>query len=152
MKHNNNRLSIPSEVRSFLSSDAGRSLLVEGEAGTGKTTFALQLLEELGAPDRSFYLSTRVSDESLYSMFPWLREKDMQSRVIDAGKLLLESLVKREEEPRKAPKEETERISRARTFLRQVGHDKEAPTKVDLLRRAVEDGILPGLDPDGGDS
>jgi two-component system uhpT operon response regulator UhpA len=25
---------------------------------------------------------------------------------------------------------------------------RPAPTKVDLLRRAVEDGILPGLDPD----
>jgi hypothetical protein len=27
---------------------------------------------------------------------------------------------------------------------------RPAPTKVDLLRRAVEDGILPGLDPDTG--
>ena len=30
------------------------------------------------------------------------------------------------------------------------GGGRPAPTKVDLLRRAVEDGILPGLDPDGG--
>jgi KaiC/GvpD/RAD55 family RecA-like ATPase len=126
-------------VRTFLSSDAGRSLLVEGEAGTGKTTFALQLLEELGAPDRSFYLSTRVSDDSLYSMFPWLREKDMQSRVIDAGKLLLESLVRKEkeEEPKKAAKEDVERITRARQFLHQIGEHKEAPTKVDRSRLNV---------------
>ena len=40
-----------------------------------------------------------------------------------------------------------EYLDRIRVKYIEVG--RPAPTKVDLLRRAVEDGILPGLDPDG---
>ncbi len=43
-----------------------------------------------------------------------------------------------------------EYLDRIRVKYVEVG--RPAPTKVDLLRRAVEDGILPGLDPDGGDN
>lgn len=43
-----------------------------------------------------------------------------------------------------------EYLDRIRVKYVEVG--RPAPTKVDLLRRAVEDGILPGLDPDGGDA
>lgn len=43
-----------------------------------------------------------------------------------------------------------EYLDRIRTKYVEVG--RPAPTKVDLLRRAVEDGILPGLDPDGADA
>jgi DNA-binding NarL/FixJ family response regulator len=39
-----------------------------------------------------------------------------------------------------------EYLDRIRVKYVEVG--RPAPTKVDLLRRAVEDGILPGLDPD----
>ncbi|MEO7147391.1 MAG: response regulator transcription factor [Terrimesophilobacter sp.] len=42
-----------------------------------------------------------------------------------------------------------EYLDRIRVKYVEVG--RPAPTKVDLLRRAVEDGILPGMDPDGGD-
>ena len=42
-----------------------------------------------------------------------------------------------------------EYLDRIRVKYVEVG--RPAPTKVDLLRRAVEDGILPGLDPDAGD-
>lgn len=42
-----------------------------------------------------------------------------------------------------------EYLDRIRTKYVEVG--RPAPTKVDLLRRAVEDGILPGLDADAGD-
>lgn len=42
-----------------------------------------------------------------------------------------------------------EYLDRIRAKYVEIG--RPAPTKVDLLRRAVEDGILPGLDPDGGD-
>ena len=41
-----------------------------------------------------------------------------------------------------------EYLDRVRTKYVEVG--RPAPTKVDLLRRAVEDGILPGLAPDAG--
>ncbi len=42
-----------------------------------------------------------------------------------------------------------EYLDRIRSKYIEVG--RPAPTKVDLLRRAVEDGILPGIDPDGVD-
>lgn len=42
-----------------------------------------------------------------------------------------------------------EYLDRIRVKYVEVG--RPAPTKVDLLRRAVEDGILPGMDSDGGD-
>jgi DNA-binding NarL/FixJ family response regulator len=42
-----------------------------------------------------------------------------------------------------------EYLDRIRVKYVEVG--RPAPTKVDLLRRAVEDGILPGLDPEAGD-
>ena len=59
----------------FFRSPGAHSLIVKGSAGTGKTTFCLQLAEELGGGARSYYMSIRVSDESLYLQFPWLREK-----------------------------------------------------------------------------
>ena len=43
-----------------------------------------------------------------------------------------------------------EYLDRIRAKYVEVG--RPAPTKVDLLRRAVEDGILPGLDGEGGDA
>lgn len=66
---------IPDELLQFLRSPGGHSLIVKGAAGTGKTTFALQLAEELGDGPRSYYMSVRVSDASLYRQFPWLLEK-----------------------------------------------------------------------------
>ncbi len=65
---------IPEELVQFFRSTGGHSLIVKGLAGTGKTTFALQLAEELGEA-RSYYMSIRVSDQSLFRQFPWLKEK-----------------------------------------------------------------------------
>src|SRR3972149_3969522 len=64
---------IPPEIIEFFNGPGGHSLIVKGAAGTGKTTFALQLTEELGEIGLSHYLSSRVSDESLYNQFAWLR-------------------------------------------------------------------------------
>lgn len=66
---------IPAEIIEFFNAAGGHSLIVKGQAGTGKTTFALQLTEELGEVAASHYLSSRVSDESLYNQFRWLRER-----------------------------------------------------------------------------
>lgn len=66
---------IPREVIEFFNQPGGHSLIVKGPAGTGKTTFALQLTEELQEVADSHYLSSRVSDESLYNQFPWLRDR-----------------------------------------------------------------------------
>lgn len=79
----------PTEILDFLRSHGGHSLLIKGKAGTGKTTLALQIIEELADEQMDYYLSTRVSDESLYSQFPWLREKAKRNEILKAGKTFL---------------------------------------------------------------
>jgi KaiC/GvpD/RAD55 family RecA-like ATPase len=66
---------MPTEMVSFFSNPGGHSLIIRGEAGTGKTTMALQLIEELAQANSSHYFSTRVSDFLLLVQFPWLGEK-----------------------------------------------------------------------------
>src|SRR2546422_100720 len=66
---------IPREIVEFFNAPGGHSLIAKGPAGTGKTTFALQLTEALGEVTASHYLSSRVSDESLYRQFTWLKDR-----------------------------------------------------------------------------
>lgn len=63
--------------------------MIKGEAGTGKTTLALQLIEEIFTEQIDYYLSTRVSDEALFRQFPWLREKARNNEILKAGKKFL---------------------------------------------------------------
>ena len=63
---------LPEELQRFLSVRGGHSLIIRGKAGTGKTTLALQLMEELVDMENSFYFSTRVSDSVVLNQFPWL--------------------------------------------------------------------------------
>ncbi len=131
---NSKTTSFPDEIVSFFNRPSGRSLMIKGSAGTGKTTFALQLLEELADPDKSFYLSTRVSDEALYSQFPWLEDKEMKTRIVDSGRIFLKSLHSTEvEEVVETPKE-IPVLSSARGFLQSIGDEKGPPTKVDRTR------------------
>ncbi|MFQ6106628.1 MAG: gas vesicle protein GvpD P-loop domain-containing protein [Thermoplasmata archaeon] len=66
---------IPDALLDFFRGPGGHSLIVKGTAGTGKTTFALQLTEELESVENSYYMSIRVSDQSLYNQFPWLKDR-----------------------------------------------------------------------------
>jgi len=76
---------IPREIIEFFHAQGGHSLIVKGPAGTGKTTFALQLTEELGQVAAAHYLSTRVSDASLFNQFPWLKER-LKGPVVQGSK------------------------------------------------------------------
>lgn len=138
-KPNSNHISIPSEIRQFFGSAGGRSLLVKGAAGSGKTTLALQLLEDLADPQKSFYLSSRVSDQALFRQFPWLEKEEMKNRIIDASRILLQHLVKDDDEDADSPDpEHAERMSSAREFLRSVSDEPLAPpSKVDRSRLSV---------------
>jgi len=78
----------PKEILSFLSMPGGHSLILRGMAGTGKTTMALQLIEEMAHVQQSYYMSTRVSDQSLFNQFPWLQEKVREGDVLKARKKL----------------------------------------------------------------
>ena len=134
---------VPPEVIAFLSGKGGRSLIVKGGAGTGKTTFGLELLERLGQPTRSFYLSTRVGDESLYRQFPWLKTTEMRSRILDAAKLFLDT-IQATGKGRAADLPETEqrKIRAGREVLGSFGQERGPPTRVDrthltaLLKRS----------------
>ena len=75
---------IPREIVEFFNAPGGHSLIAKGPAGTGKTTFALQLTEELGEVTASHYLSARVSDESLFRQFIWLKER-LKPSVLQTG-------------------------------------------------------------------
>lgn len=66
---------VPTEIVRFLESPGGHSLIVRGDAGTGKTTFVLQVAEEFRDRQKAYYLSTRVSDSSLIRQFPWLADR-----------------------------------------------------------------------------
>jgi len=66
---------LPSEIIRFLENLGGHSLIVRGNAGTGKTTFAIQLVEEFKDRQGAYYLSTRVSDSALLNQFPWLKDR-----------------------------------------------------------------------------
>jgi KaiC/GvpD/RAD55 family RecA-like ATPase len=74
----------PKDIVKFLSSPGGHSLILRGMAGTGKTTLALQLIEELAQVQQSYYMSTRVSDQSLFNQFPWLLEKVREGEILKA--------------------------------------------------------------------
>ncbi len=115
---------IPEDVLSFFKGKGGHSLIVKGSAGTGKTTLALQLIEELEDIPGSYYLSIRVSDESLYSQFPWLSDKVRKSDLMRVGRGFLRSF-------EEADEEETERIRKARSLLREVSEDEVRVTRVD---------------------
>ncbi len=134
---------VPPEVISFLSGKGGRSLIVKGGAGSGKTTFGLELLERGGQPNRSYYLSTRVGDEALYRQFPWLKATEMRSRVLDAAKLFLDAIQAggKHREP-ELPESEQRKIHAGKEVLGSFGAEHGPPTRVDrahlqaLLKRS----------------
>ncbi len=130
---------MPPEVLSFLSGKGGRSLIVKGGAGTGKTTFGLELLERIGKPQQSYYLSTRVGDEALYRQFPWLKATEMRARILDAGKLFLDTINAGSKPGAggELPESEQRKISAAREMMRSFGDEHGPPTRVDRTHLAA---------------
>lgn len=123
---------IPEELVNFFKGPGGHSLIVKGLAGTGKTTFALQLAEELDNVAKSHYISVRVSDESLYNQFPWLRKKLEETgklkMVKGYAKTLSSNFVHRESATDVALEV---RIRTAQQLLRSIGEALKDSSKVD---------------------
>lgn len=86
---------LPEELRRFFLATGGHSLILRGNAGVGKTTFALQAIEEIKEIDNSFYFSTRVSDALLLTQFPWLAKKVYGD---DIGDSVQEEMLRKQEE------------------------------------------------------
>jgi gas vesicle operon resressor len=123
---------VPPEVVTFLSGKGGRSLIIKGGAGTGKTTFGLELLERMGQPNRSFYLSTRVGDEALYRQFPWLKTSEMRSRILDAAKLFLDTVQPAgKSRSSDLPESEQKKVRAGKEVLASFGQERGPPTRVD---------------------
>lgn len=62
---------LPKEVLDFVKNES-YSLLVKGKPGTGKTTFALTLMDNLDEGSNYFYISTRLSLKQLSFYYPWI--------------------------------------------------------------------------------
>ncbi|HKJ96248.1 MAG TPA: gas vesicle protein GvpD P-loop domain-containing protein [Thermoplasmataceae archaeon] len=78
---NNNLLDM---LKTFFRQNYGKSLVVKGRPGAGKTTFALEFLNHVRDETPVLYLSARFSDEPLTEQFPWLPEysaKRVESRL-----------------------------------------------------------------------
>lgn len=79
-----NEILIPPEIiNAFELENTGYNLLLKGQAGVGKTTFAMSLLAYF-TDFTPVYLSTRVAPSSLYSQFPWLRDRLTSENILDA--------------------------------------------------------------------
>ncbi len=61
---------LPSELLEFVNNDT-YSLLIKGKPGTGKTTLALTLMDNLNYDSNYFYISTRLSIRQLLYFYPW---------------------------------------------------------------------------------
>lgn len=77
-------MSIPSGIIDFLDDEHGKTLLIKGEPGTGKSILALTILKEACAKGSGVYLSTRVDPETLYLLFPWVHEAIPAENIVDA--------------------------------------------------------------------
>lgn len=121
-------LRLPKELNDFFDGVMGRSLMIKGNAGTGKTIMSLSIIEKIGSLDNSFYLSTRVTNEALYSQFDWLKEKDWRSSLIDASMDFLKSVSKEKRvssEFKMRKSEELDKLDKARKVLKEMRGKKE---------------------------
>jgi len=117
---------LPPEILQFFSNPGGHSLLIKGQAGTGKTTFALQLLESLFGFERNFYLSSRVSDRTLLNQFPWLVERERTERLLSASRQFLSAIHGPEGAQHERDAEKAD-LRHAKVFLRELTVLKGAP-------------------------
>jgi len=73
------------EVENALRLMEGYTLLLKGAPGTGKTTYAITLLQRVCNGDtKGVYISTRIDPIALYKQFPGLEEQVPRKNVIDA--------------------------------------------------------------------
>jgi KaiC/GvpD/RAD55 family RecA-like ATPase len=64
---------LPDELLKFIANDS-YSLLVKGRPGSGKTIFALTLMDNLRHYSNYFYISTRLSIKQLTFFYPWIEK------------------------------------------------------------------------------
>ena len=78
---------IPRELKNFFSAD-GRSLILRGAPGTGKTTLALELLSLFSSSHDAFFISGRIDEQSLKKHLHWIDMNMLLSKGKDDGSRL----------------------------------------------------------------
>ncbi|MFG1520104.1 MAG: gas vesicle protein GvpD P-loop domain-containing protein [Thermoplasmataceae archaeon] len=58
----------------FLKQPFGASLIIKGKPGSGKTTFALELIDTIRGTSPAYYITTRFSLDPLKNKFPWITD------------------------------------------------------------------------------
>jgi len=125
---------LPPEIHTFFRSPGGHSLIVKGKAGTGKTTFVLQMLDEVFTDMDNFYLSSRVSDTALYKQFPWLLSKERNERLLHASKRFLETLKGKDDEALVAKEQEASDVEMDALLMKPPDVPHEVKSAKALLR------------------
>lgn len=77
---------IPNELHDFFNTAKGQTLLIKGASGTGKTTFALELISEFNKlKQQGVYIFTRLEEEQITNNFPLISElwKNKQITIYD---------------------------------------------------------------------
>jgi KaiC/GvpD/RAD55 family RecA-like ATPase len=85
---------IPQDLFTFFTAPGGHSMLVRGASKTGKTTIALQIVEEIAEVDELLYVPSRSPDRKRFIQFPWLLEKEEDDRVFLSNKKIAKKLGK----------------------------------------------------------
>jgi KaiC/GvpD/RAD55 family RecA-like ATPase len=79
--------SIPRELKDFFSAD-GRSLILRGAPGTGKTTLALELLSFFSSTHDAYFISGRIDEQALKRHLHWIDINMLLSKGKDDGSRL----------------------------------------------------------------
>ena len=74
---------LPAELSEFIQRSPSRSMLIRGEAGTGKTTLALTLLTTF--PGQRIFVSNRVPVSELEQDYSWLHTEEPPIQVIQGS-------------------------------------------------------------------
>ncbi|MFP3318435.1 MAG: gas vesicle protein GvpD P-loop domain-containing protein [Thermoplasmata archaeon] len=127
-------------LNKLIGADAGYSLIIKGPPGSGKTTFALSLLESLLNTHKILYFSTRIGDVSLYQQFPWLKKIEKNIRILVVTEQFLSEIYKEEPEEeykeaaRKFLKELNKKREVGRIYINELLKDKRVPEIKHLYR------------------
>lgn len=78
------RNNIPAEIIEFFNVFPGQTLLIKGKPGTGKTILSLEILKEICEERNGLYVSTRVTPEKLYNLFPWIKDIVPERNLVNA--------------------------------------------------------------------
>ena len=74
---------IPYEIQEFFDRAKGQTLLVKGASGTGKTTFALELISEFAEKDqKNVYIFIRLEEEQIKNNFPLIQELKDKEQIL----------------------------------------------------------------------